>query len=141
MGCTHLGVEDGGVLGGNVSTGDVGAEERQGHERGGADGVALADGGGGVAGRVQGVGALADVLAHARHLGDASGVVADGAVRVNGQACMAARCGAIKSHASLDEELSNIANCAYCDLKYGLSKNIPHASAQAARKQDCLSGL
>jgi hypothetical protein len=35
----------------------------------------LADGGGGVAGGVQGVGALADVLSHACHLGNATSVV------------------------------------------------------------------
>ena len=48
----------------------------------------LANGSGGVAGGVQGVGASADVLTHGSHLGDATGVVRDGAVRVNGQACV-----------------------------------------------------
>lgn len=90
MQVSHLGVEDGGVLGGDVSAGDVGAEQGQGHKRGGADGIALADGGGGVAGRVQRICALADVLAHASHLCNASGVVADGAICVDGQACTAA---------------------------------------------------
>lgn len=83
----YLGVEDGGVLGGDLGAGDVGAEEGQGDERSGANSVALADGGGGVAGGVQRISALADVLAHARHLRNASGVVADGAICVDGQAC------------------------------------------------------
>ena len=84
---THLGVKDGGVGDADLGARDVGAEQRQRDERGGADAEALADGGGGVAGGVQRVGARADVLAHARHLGDAARVVGDRAVRVDGQAC------------------------------------------------------
>ncbi len=51
---THLGR-------GNLSANSVGGEEGEGHEGSGADGEALADGGSGVAGSVESVGALADV--------------------------------------------------------------------------------
>lgn len=47
----------------------------------------LANGGSGVAGSVQGVGAGADVLTHGSHLSNATGVVGDGAVRIDGQTC------------------------------------------------------
>jgi hypothetical protein len=61
------------------------AEQRQRHQRGGPDGEALADGRGGVAGGVKRVGHLPDAAAHAGHLGDPAGVVADGAIGVDGQ--------------------------------------------------------
>ena len=92
-------------LGGrNFSTHGVCGEEGEGNEGSGAGGEALAVGGSGVAGGVEGVSALADVLAcrsrmgtrHAQavtsrsrtelaHLGDATGVVADGAVAVDSE--------------------------------------------------------
>mmetsp|Transcript_25204 Transcript_25204/g.65429 ORF Transcript_25204/g.65429 Transcript_25204/m.65429 type:complete len:379 (+) Transcript_25204:434-1570(+) len=79
-------IQDGGILESDTSTGDIGAKQGKRHQSGGTDGKALPDGGGGVAGAVQGVSALADVLAKAGHLSNATGIVADGAVRVNGQA-------------------------------------------------------
>mmetsp|Transcript_3506 Transcript_3506/g.15455 ORF Transcript_3506/g.15455 Transcript_3506/m.15455 type:complete len:639 (-) Transcript_3506:48-1964(-) len=66
--------------------GDEGAEEGEADEAGGADGEALADSGGGVTRGVEGVGLLADSLGHLGHLGNAAGVVADGAVDVDGEA-------------------------------------------------------
>mmetsp|Transcript_9184 Transcript_9184/g.37542 ORF Transcript_9184/g.37542 Transcript_9184/m.37542 type:complete len:343 (+) Transcript_9184:60-1088(+) len=66
--------------------GDEGAEEGEADEAGGADGEALADGGGGVTRGVEGVGLLADSLGHLGHLGNAASVVADGAVDVDGEA-------------------------------------------------------
>mmetsp|Transcript_23301 Transcript_23301/g.58399 ORF Transcript_23301/g.58399 Transcript_23301/m.58399 type:complete len:762 (-) Transcript_23301:280-2565(-) len=65
---------------------DKGAEEGEGYEGGRADGEALADGGGGVAGGVERVSLVADVAGELGHLGDASGVVGDGAVDVDGEA-------------------------------------------------------
>mmetsp|Transcript_8153 Transcript_8153/g.17838 ORF Transcript_8153/g.17838 Transcript_8153/m.17838 type:complete len:783 (-) Transcript_8153:38-2386(-) len=62
-----------------------GAEERQADQGGGADGEALADGCGGVAGGIEAVGEAADRLREAGHLGDAARVVGDGAVGVNGE--------------------------------------------------------
>ena len=64
---------------------DIGHQQGQSGQGGGADGEALAGGGGGVAQGVQGVGALADLLRQAAHLGDAAGVVGHGAVGVGGQ--------------------------------------------------------
>ena len=55
----------------------VGGEQHQRAEAGRADGIALGDGLGGVADRVERVGGLADLLGQARHLGDAAGVVGD----------------------------------------------------------------
>ncbi len=64
---------------------DVGGQQGQGGQGGRADGEALAGGGGGVAQRVEGVGALAHFRVQAGHLGVAAGVVGDGAVGVGGQ--------------------------------------------------------
>jgi len=69
-----------------VRAGDERAEEGEADEAGGADGEALADGGGGVTRGVEGVGLLADSLGELGHLGDATRVVADGAVDVDGEA-------------------------------------------------------
>ncbi len=63
----------------------VGGDQGQRGEGGRADGEALAGGRGGVAQRIQGVGALAHLGAQAAHLGIAAGVVGDGAVGVAGQ--------------------------------------------------------
>ena len=57
-------------------------EEHERGERGRADRVALGDGLGRVADRVERVGDVADLLGHVRHLGDAAGVVGDRAERV-----------------------------------------------------------
>jgi hypothetical protein len=54
-------VEEGGVGLREAGGGDEGAEQREGHEAGGADGEPLSNGGGGVAGGVQRVRALADL--------------------------------------------------------------------------------
>ena len=64
---------------------DVGGDQRQGGQGGGADGKALAGGGGGVAQGIQGVGTLADFGLQAGHLGDAAGVIGDRAVGVGRQ--------------------------------------------------------
>jgi hypothetical protein len=62
---------------------DVGAKERERDERGRADREALADRGGGVAGGVERVGALAHFRRLVRHLGETAGVVGDRAVGVD----------------------------------------------------------
>ena len=63
----------------------IGNQKGQSGEGGGADGEALAGGGGGVAQGVQRVGALADLGRQAAHLGNAACVVGHGAVGVSGQ--------------------------------------------------------
>src|SRR5699024_9201021 len=63
----------------------IGYQQSQSGEGGGANGKALAGGGGGVAQRVESVGAVAHFLAQAGHFGDAAGVVRHGAVGVGGQ--------------------------------------------------------
>ena len=55
----------------------VGREQHQRAEARRADGIALGDGLGGVADRVQRIGGLADLLGQAGHFGDAAGVVRD----------------------------------------------------------------
>ena len=57
-------------------------EQHQRGERGRADRVALGDGLGGVADRVERVGDVAHLVRHVGHLGDAAGVVGDRAERV-----------------------------------------------------------
>mmetsp|Transcript_23122 Transcript_23122/g.71494 ORF Transcript_23122/g.71494 Transcript_23122/m.71494 type:complete len:698 (+) Transcript_23122:341-2434(+) len=79
-----LGVEDVDRLHARVD--GEGAKERERHQRRRADGEALTDRRRRVARGIQRVGALADLLAHAGHLGDAAGVVRDGAVAIDGQA-------------------------------------------------------
>ena len=68
-----------------VEAGDEGTEERQADEARGADGEALADGGGRVAGRVERVRLLAHRRVQLAHLGDAARVVAHRAVHVDGE--------------------------------------------------------
>ena len=63
----------------------VGGEEQEGRERGGADGVALGERLGGVAGGVELVGLVADGVGLVGHLDDAAGVVGDGAEGVHGE--------------------------------------------------------
>ena len=63
----------------------VADQQGQGCQGGGADGEALAGGGGGVAQRVQCVGPLPDALRQAAHLRDAAGVICHGAVGVRSQ--------------------------------------------------------
>mmetsp|Transcript_13405 Transcript_13405/g.31649 ORF Transcript_13405/g.31649 Transcript_13405/m.31649 type:complete len:382 (-) Transcript_13405:1438-2583(-) len=65
---------------------DESAEERERDERRRADREALADGRGGVAGRVESVGLVTDGGGELGHLGHAAGVVADRAVHVDGEA-------------------------------------------------------
>ncbi len=62
----------------------VGSEQGQHGQGGGADGEAFGDGFGGVAGRVEDVGAFDHFLIHAGHFGDTAGIVNDGAVGVRG---------------------------------------------------------
>ena len=64
---------------------DVGRQQGEGGQCGGADGEALAGGGGGVAKGVEHVGALAHFRLKLGHLGVAAGVVGDGAVGVGGE--------------------------------------------------------
>mmetsp|Transcript_25528 Transcript_25528/g.85568 ORF Transcript_25528/g.85568 Transcript_25528/m.85568 type:complete len:442 (-) Transcript_25528:1173-2498(-) len=66
--------------------GDKAAKEGERHEGRGADGEALADGRGGVTGRVEGVGLVAHARGELGHLGDAARVVAHRAVHINGEA-------------------------------------------------------
>ena len=61
---------------------DVGRDQRQRRQRRGADGEALAGGRGGVAERVQRIGARAHLRAEPGHLGVAAGVIGNGAVGV-----------------------------------------------------------
>ena len=63
---------------------DVGDDQRNGRKCGGADGKALADGGGGVANGVQLVGDDADVCGQMAGFGQTAGVVGDGAEGVDG---------------------------------------------------------
>ena len=60
-------------------------KKRQRGECGGADREALADGGGGVSDGVQFVSALADFLGQPAHFRDASGVVRDRAIGIDGE--------------------------------------------------------
>ena len=64
---------------------DEGGDKTDGRQRRGRDGEALARGGGRVAQGVQRVRAHAHVRLAVRHLGDAAGVVGDGAVGVRGE--------------------------------------------------------
>jgi hypothetical protein len=59
-------------------------EEDEGGEAGGADRVALGDGLGGVADGVERIGGVAHFFRQVGHLGDAAGVVGDGAIGVDG---------------------------------------------------------
>mmetsp|Transcript_7225 Transcript_7225/g.19662 ORF Transcript_7225/g.19662 Transcript_7225/m.19662 type:complete len:320 (+) Transcript_7225:651-1610(+) len=71
---------------GHRHAGDEATEESEGDESGRADGEALANSGGGVAGGVEGVGLVAHLRGELRHLGNAASVVAHWSVHVNGQA-------------------------------------------------------
>ena len=64
---------------------NVGGEEGEAGEGGRADGKAFAGGGGGVAQRVESIGALAHAFAQTAHLGVAAGIVGNGAVGVGGE--------------------------------------------------------
>ena len=68
-----------------AGTGAEGAEQSQGRQSGGADGKALADGGGRVADGVERVGALAHFRRQVRHFGETTSVVRDRAIRVHAQ--------------------------------------------------------
>mmetsp|Transcript_40021 Transcript_40021/g.73918 ORF Transcript_40021/g.73918 Transcript_40021/m.73918 type:complete len:580 (+) Transcript_40021:711-2450(+) len=74
------------VDGMGLDTGDEGAEKGKRHKGGRANGETLADSGGGVTGSVKSVSLLADLGGEARHLGDTAGVVANGAVHIDGKA-------------------------------------------------------
>ena len=75
----HVGLEQ-------VGAGEECGEKRKGGEDRGTDGEALADRGSGVARRIEDVSTVADMLAHAGHLGDAACVVGDRAIRINRKA-------------------------------------------------------
>ena len=64
---------------------DIRDNQRQGRQRGRANGKALARGGRGVAQRIQRVGALAHLGGHVRHFGNAARVVGHRAIGVGGQ--------------------------------------------------------
>ena len=73
-------------LDGLVGSHGEGVEESQGGQDSGADGKALAGGSGGVAEGVELVGALTDFVGDLRaHLGEAAGVVGNGAVGIGGE--------------------------------------------------------
>ena len=63
---------------------NVGGEEDHGGQTGGTDGVALGNGLGGVADRIQRIGDGADRVVQFGHLGNAAGVVGDRAVGIHG---------------------------------------------------------
>ncbi len=65
-----------------AQVGGVGAEQHQRGETGRADRIALGHRLGGVADRVERVGAVADLVFHARHFGDPAGIVGDRAIGV-----------------------------------------------------------
>ncbi|MNC91358.1 hypothetical protein D3C83_76060 [compost metagenome] len=69
------------VAGLGQAVGVIGEQHQRG-EAGGADGIALGDGLGGVAHRVQRVGCLAHIAFQPAHLGNAAGIVGDRAVGV-----------------------------------------------------------
>jgi len=62
-----------------------GGEEHEGGQRGGAEGVTLGDGLGGVADGIERVRDVADLLGHVRHLGDAPASFGDRTERVEGE--------------------------------------------------------
>ncbi len=68
-------------MGGFQVMGVVG-EQHQRRKSGGTNGIALGDGLGGITDRVERIGDVTHLLGQARHLGDATGVVSDGAVGV-----------------------------------------------------------
>ena len=77
----HIGGEQ--VDAGQLHLGSIGDEQGQGGEGGGADGKALAYCGGGVAHGIQLVRYLPDAAVQPAHLGNAAGVVGNGAVGVH----------------------------------------------------------
>ena len=86
----HHGIHQGEILKGDGGTHlldllNIRGHEGQGGEGGGADGEALAGGGGGVAQGIQGVGAGTYLRLQAGHFGDTAGVISHGAVGVGGQ--------------------------------------------------------
>ena len=83
----YLWVQDAGFCDGNLGASDVGSEERQRHEGGGSDGEALADSSRCVTGGIECVCALTDLLAHAGHLSNSTGVIGDRSVGINSQSC------------------------------------------------------
>ena len=83
----HLRVQDGGVLDSDVSLHHVGTEQGQRHKGGRTNGETLSNGSSGVSSSVQGISTLTDVLTHGSHLGNASSIVRDGTIGINGQAC------------------------------------------------------
>ena len=74
------------VDGAQLPHGHIGAEQSERDEGSRADSEALTDGGSGVAGRIECVGDVAHLVRHTAHLGQTACVVADGAVRVDGEA-------------------------------------------------------
>mmetsp|Transcript_23491 Transcript_23491/g.41781 ORF Transcript_23491/g.41781 Transcript_23491/m.41781 type:complete len:667 (-) Transcript_23491:134-2134(-) len=79
------GIEDGGVDEVNLGAGNVGTEKSEGDKGGRANSEALANGGGGVAGGIKSISPLTDVLTHASHLSNTTGIVGDGAIGVDGE--------------------------------------------------------
>ncbi|GFI07095.1 hypothetical protein IMSAGC006_01845 [Muribaculaceae bacterium] len=64
---------------------DVGCQKGESGKGGGADGKAFSGGGGGVAERVEGVGAASHFGSESAHFGVAAGIVGDRSVGIGGQ--------------------------------------------------------
>ena len=108
---------------------DIGGQQGEGGESSRSDGEALSGCGGGVAERVENIGALADLRLQLAHLGIASGVVGNGAVSVGCEG---------------DAEGAEHAHCSDCDSvealrQGGCGHHILHVKAdgEEVRKHDC----
>jgi len=69
----------------NFSADAIGTEEGEGHEGSGSNGETLTDGGGGVSGGIQSISAATHFRSKLGHLGNATSVVRDGSVGIDGQ--------------------------------------------------------
>ena len=70
---------------GGSDAGNEGTEKGEGDEGSGANGETLADSGGGVASSIEGISVLADAGVKVGHLRDATSVVSNGAIAINGE--------------------------------------------------------
>ena len=79
-------IREEGIVRGVTDTSNKGTKQSQRYKSGGSNGKTLADSGGGITSGVEGIGLLADGGVELGHLGNTSGIVADGSVHVNGKA-------------------------------------------------------